>query len=485
MRAQSVGRFVDGLVEMTGSELDELLRETELERRAAETKLAMIAAVVEQKQQFLVDGHRSMNAYLKAQLNCSGATANRIRRRGKLLNEHPAAGPAIAAGRVSVDNLDLLAKATSHPRVAGRVAEFVPVLVDHAEQFPVRDFSVLVDRVIANADADGAELDRSDDGDAMVAAGADGVYIQAHGGSGLQAAEMKKVFDLAVEAEFAHDVDARRAEHGDQADQHPLPRTAKQRRFAAVHSIFMAWATVPADGQRPEPLVDILFSAGRAQHELAAHGLIGSDGFESSVAEDLLTARCETSTGVPVSRHDALRATVTGHVRRVVIDSASVVIDLGTRRRLFTGAAREAAQLIALSCAHPGCDIPAEVSDVDHVQRHADGGHTDQDNATPACGSHNRYKEHAGLRGRRATNGRTYLVRPDDTVIQPVGQRTPTWTDPDPPPATDPPSATQVVPTLLTETVSWSNYVNNTYTLANPNAWPIIRLDGTDLPRRR
>lgn len=473
MVAQIPGGFVEGLVESTGSALDELLRATELERRAAETKLAMIAAVVEQKQQFLVDGHRSMSAYLKAHLNCSGATAHRIRRRGRLLNEHSAAACAMVAGRVSVDNVDLLAKATSHPRVAGRVADFVAVLVDHAEQFPVRDFSVLVDRVIANADIDGAAPDHTDDGDALVAVDSDGLFIHACGGSGLQAAEMKGVFDLAVQAEFARDVEVRRAEHGEQADQHPLPRTTKQRRFAAMHSIFMAWATVPADGQRPEPLVDILFSAGHARHALAAHGLTDPDVFAEPAMNDLLAARCETSTGVPVSGHDALRAMLSGQVRRAVIDSAGVVVDLGTRRRLFTGAARDAAQLVALSCAHPGCDIPAEMCDIDHLQRHADGGHTSQHNATPACGSHNRYKEHAGLRSRRATNGRTYLIRSDDTIVQPVGQRSPTWTDPDPP----------IGP--LIETISWNDYLDGTYTLTNQHAWPVIRLHAADLPRRR
>jgi hypothetical protein len=280
MVAQAVDGFVEGLVERSGSELDELLRATELERRSVETKMALIVAVVEQKQQFLVDGHRSMNAYLKAQTNCSGATARRIRRRGKLLNEHVAVGLAMAAGRVSVDNLDLLAKATLHPRVGERVAEFVPVLAGHAEQFPVRHFSVLVDRVIANADTDGVAPDDPDEGDATVAA--DGVFVRANGGSGLQAAEMKKVFDLGVAAEFARDVEARRTEHGDQADQQPLPRTAKQRRFAALYSIFVAWATVPVDGQRPEPLVNIVFSAGRAQHALAVHGFSDVAVFDTS-----------------------------------------------------------------------------------------------------------------------------------------------------------------------------------------------------------
>jgi len=429
--------FVEELVGLSTSELDELLRATELERRAAESKLALVAAVVEQKQQFLTDGHRSMNGYLKAHINCSAAEANRIRRRGRLLDQLTSALGAVDAGRISMGNLDLLARAHAHPRVGARVDEFVPTLVEHAEHFPVQDFGVLVDRVIANADQDGAEPDHGDHCDATVAAGADGVYVHVVGGTGLQAAEMKKVFDLAVEAEFDRDVEARRLEHGDQADQHPLPRCAGQRRFAAMHAIHMAWVTVPADGQRPEPMVNILYTAGRAARGLTNHGLTNSDVFEADdkglVAEsagELLSVRCETSTGVVVSDHDAVRAMIHGHVRRAVVDATGVVLDLGARRRLFTGTARDAAQLVALSCSHPGCSIPAEFCQVDHLERHADGGPTDQSNAAPACSSHNRFKERAGLRSRRAVNGRIYITRPDNTLVLPVGERPPIWTDP-------------------------------------------------------
>jgi hypothetical protein len=441
MDAELVDELVDELVAMPSAALDELLRATELERREVERRMALIATVVEQKQQFLVDGHGSMNAYLKAQINCSGASANRLRRRGRLLNEHPIAADAVAAGRVSIDNVDLLARAAAHSRVGARVRGFVPTLVDHAEHFPNRDFAVLVDRVVTNADSDGAPPDDPQRGDATVSAGPDGVYVKVVGGTGLQAAEMKAVFERACKAEFERDVEGRRIEFGNAASEHPLPRTARQRRFAAQHAIHMAWASTPPDAQRPEPIVNILFTASRAGRTMSEHGLVPdadvfpsqSSGSTIEDADDLLTARCATSTGVPISEHDALRAMLRGHVRRAVVDTAGVTIDLGPRRRLFTGAAREAAQLVALSCSHPGCDIPAEYCEVDHIDRHVDGGPTDQRNATPNCGTHNRYKDRAGLRSRRATNGRIYMCRPDGTVILPVGERPPTWSDPDPP----------------------------------------------------
>ena len=491
--------FIDELVAMPSAALDELLRATELERRDVEQRMALIAAVVEQKSQFLVDGHRSMSAYLKAQINCSGTTASRLRRRGRLLNEHPLTHDAVAGGRVSIDNVDLLASAATHPRVADRVGEFLPTLVGHAEHFPVRDFSVLVDRVLANADCDGATPDDALRSDATVAAGPDGVYVKVVGGTGLQAAEMKAIFEHACEVEFERDVEARRAEHGDTAGEHPLPRTASQRRFAAQYSIHMAWASTPPEAHRPEPIVNILYTAGRAGRSLGDHGLVSNsevfrsvpDGLVPEDDDDLLAARCESSTGVPVSEHDALRAMLHGQVRRAVVDAAGVTIDLGARRRLFTGAARDAAQLLALGCSHPGCSIPAELCQVDHLERHVDGGPTDQANATPACGAHNRYKERARLRTRRAANGRIYLIRPDDSVILPVGERAPTWTDPDPP--DERPDAEAL--TAMFETISWDEYLatlradttGNPDATSNtpPRAWPVLRLDIDDLPELR
>ena len=280
------GEFIDELVAMPSAELDELLRATELERRDVEHRMALIASVVEQKSQFLVDGHRSMTAYLKAQINCSGATANRLRRRGRLFNEHPSAHAAVADGLISIDNVDLLAGAATHRRVADRVADFVPALVDHAEHFPVREFSVLVDRVVANADCDGAAPDDPLHADATVAAGPDGVYVQVIGGTGLQAAEMKAIFERACEVEFERDVESRRREFGDAASEHPLPRTASQRRFAAQYAIHLAWASTPPDAQRPEPIVNILYTSGRAGRSLADHGLVSdADVFESAADE--------------------------------------------------------------------------------------------------------------------------------------------------------------------------------------------------------
>jgi hypothetical protein len=53
-----------------------------------------------------------------------------------------------------------------------------------------------------------------------------------------------------------------------------------------------------------------------------------------------LGRRCETSTGARIHPRIALQALLTCHVRRVILDARGVVVDMGTRQRLFTGPRR-------------------------------------------------------------------------------------------------------------------------------------------------
>ncbi len=116
-----------------------------------------------------------------------------------------------------------------------------------------------------------------------------------------------------------------------------------------------------------------------------------------------------------------------------MVDSAGVAIDLGRRRRLFEGPAREAAKLLVLHCEHPGCELPADLCDIDHADEWTDGGHTDQDNSRIRCGTHNTDKSTRRWRSERATNGRTYTIRQDGTIMLPVGVRPPTFPSEDDP----------------------------------------------------
>lgn len=446
--------FVDLIEELTtlsATELEAVFAEVELAKRAAETQLAAVVAVVSARGSFRDGGYRSIRTYLKGTLNCSGAQANKIRRRADLVNSHEAVGDALLSGHIGIDQIDRLATAATHPRAGDQFADFVPILLLQAEQLEYNDFDKVVDHFIDRADPDGAfdtQKFHEDHRTASVRDDKGVVTVHASGGCPQAAAEMAKVFELAVQAEFDSDCAARRAVHGDDALNHPLPRTLEQRTFDALHQIFLAWATTPADGTTPHPLVNILFDHVSAGHAMFAHGLVDSpnifglpDEVFEVAAADLSNRRCETTTGTSVHPDVALRAAIAGRVRRAIVDADSVVIDLGRTQRLFTAKARAAAQLLVATCTHRGCGIPATLCDVDHRSEWAsDGGSTDQANTMPLCGSHDRWKHANHIRSRRSSSGRLFLIRPDGTTVLPVGAREPDWAEPPPtgPPPTGP-----------------------------------------------
>jgi Domain of unknown function (DUF222)/HNH endonuclease len=130
--------------------------------------------------------------------------------------------------------------------------------------------------------------------------------------------------------------------------------------------------------------------------------------------------RCETITGTLMQADEILYAMLIGHVRRVVYDSYGTVTDLGRKRRLFTGSAREAIMLNATRCFWPGCDIPVTRCEADHVQPWTDNGQTSPANGTPACSHHNRIKN-KGYKVRRGPDGQWHTYRADGTELTDPG----------------------------------------------------------------
>jgi hypothetical protein len=432
--------LLSDVMELTNSELDERIRANEMERRRLDAEQAALIAVADHRTLYADDEHRSINAYLRATLNCSWGEASRLRTVARAVDGIDGLGDALLSGRFGVSQVAQFTKLHGNRRVRDKLPAAVPLLLEHAEVLPFRDFVACVDRFAQLADADGAHDGRDDAVENRIASVVDvggTVDITARGGDGVISAELIAIFDQFCEAEYRNDLEARRGLHGPGADEHPLPRTARQWRFDAMVSIFRTAAAAGKVGSAAQPLVNIVIDAASWARLMVAAGLAPhaeSGVVDPAVIADLVHGdvplqdrRCETSTGIQLHPHDVLRAALSGHVRRVVVDSAGVVIDLGRRQRLFTGAARDAAKLMVMHCEHPGCDLPAEWCDVDHQVEWAAGGATDQSNAGIQCGRHNVAKTRRRWRTRRSITGRNYTIRPDGTIVLPVGVRQPVF----------------------------------------------------------
>jgi hypothetical protein len=431
-----------GVVEqLTGTDdgvVDDRLRTLEIHRRRVIAEQAAAIAVAESSRLFLRDGHLSMNAYLRATLNCSTGEATRWRRLAKLVATVPGVGDALIEGRVGEAQAHELARVRANPRCGDRLVEVAPLLVGQAETLEFADFKTCVRRWELLADEDGAHRDRERSVEARNASvlpvGA-GIDLRASGGDPITAAEMIAIFDAFIQAEFDADQAARLAEFGDHAAGQPFARTSAQRRFDALAEIFRRAAASPAgSGRRVNITVNVIVDERTLTETLVAHHLTPTTALDPAaggVADPGPGGRrCETAAGTPIHPDDVLAATIHGHVRRVILDGAGVVIDMGRRRRLFTGAAREAAQLSARRCTRPGCTVPSTLAQIDHLRDHAHGGATNPHNGGPACTSHNNDKNR-GFTVMRDHDGRVIHFRPDGRAITAAGQAEPIPGHPD------------------------------------------------------
>jgi hypothetical protein len=455
---RSIDRLADELVDTTESELDERVRALELLRRRVEAELALTIATAERRGAFLADGHRTMKGYLRATCNWSNSEVAVQRRLAHAADHVPGLAEALHAGRIGVPQASAVARVHRNPRVRQRLIEFAPTLLDLAELHCYDDFQLVLQRFEMLADDDGAHRHRDEqmaNRNVHVTTVGGALHLDAAGGDALVNDELEAIFRRFCEHEFRKDAAVRRAEHGDDAAGQPLARTHQQRSYDAfVELVRRANAdldTVPGAPKSPDPLVNVvvdsrtwslvLADAGLAPgHDLAGEPIDPFTGLPAGIERDLLgdlladpdgfaSMRCETSKGTLLHPHDVLRAALAGHVRRVIVDARSVPIDLGRRRRLFTGPARDAAKLLVRRCDHAGCDLPEDVCEVDHVVEWADLGATDQDNAAVECGHHNRQKHLRRYTTRRDAHGTRYTIRPDGSIVLPVGVRTPSFPD--------------------------------------------------------
>jgi hypothetical protein len=163
---------------------------------------------------------------------------------------------------------------------------------------------------------------------------------------------------------------------GDAATIADLRRHPKQRRADALRVMAERSAAKPAAATEARVLV----------HVLAGH--------------DSVTRMCELSDGTVVTPGEVLPHLDRADVERAIFDGPSKVIDIGVRRRLFTGATRTTIQLRDRTCTHPSCDWPAEDCEIDHITPYEHGGETTQANGRCLCAYHHRWRHRNSTRRR-------------------------------------------------------------------------------------
>ena len=128
-------------------------------------------------------------------------------------------------------------------------------------------------------------------------------------------------------------------------------------------------------------------------------------------------AAAHVDTGHEISAGEARRLAARHGVIPAVLGKGSVVLDLGTRSRLFSPAQRLALRVRHKTCTAQGCKIPAAWCQAHHKQPwqpRSPGqkrGPTDLANGTLLCGRHHRLVDRPGYQTTYRSDGTTVITR--------------------------------------------------------------------------
>jgi hypothetical protein len=136
------------------------------------------------------------------------------------------------------------------------------------------------------------------------------------------------------------------------------------------------------------------------------------------------TGHAVTAGGSLIPIPDLIRmASHAYHYLAIFEDGDERPLYLGRSKRIASADQRVVLHAKDRGCSAPGCDVPGYLCEVHHVDEWSDGGLTNVDRLTFACGPHHRLIRLGGWRTRKRNDGRTEWLPPPQLPL-PVGTNT-------------------------------------------------------------
>ncbi|MFZ1440368.1 MAG: DUF222 domain-containing protein [Candidatus Microthrix subdominans] len=394
----------------------------ELERlgRRVDAARSELVGSIQRRVLHTADGHGSAKIMVRHVAHLSEAEALARAKTARLAGDVPKVTAAWRAGEVSTCAVRTLGRVDANPRVAAAMRARDDEFLSDAQTMGAKMFAHKVHRWARLIDEDGPEPANERNHkkrDARLVQNPWDLSWELTGFfASAQGAELREILDRYVDAEFEADWAEAKARlgpdglFGDGITKHDLQRTDAQRRADALVRVFRDAAAADGSAIPPGWVHNIHWSAGAYEEMLAA---MEADRQPRFVPD---TFMCRTSDGHDVDPTEAAANSLLHKVRRVIVDAAGVVIDLGRARR-FTGSARVAATAGHTHCIWPGCHAPASRCEIDHLHEHGRGGTTSPSNSAPLCGKHNRWKQ-KGFTIQRDPTGGWHTARPDGSQLE-------------------------------------------------------------------
>jgi hypothetical protein len=385
-------RVLGELVELDPAELDDdtldaLSVDLMRCRSLLEVATGRVVGAWRDREVFRSDGSRSAKARLARDAGCAPAAAGRVVNLAGDLASMPATVAAVAAGELSIDHASVLARANAlHRRelfardeamLVAKGTDTTPGRALSHDQFvqAVRYWIWVADDESREVDPE-AEARRQHEAESLTMAQTfDGggdvqIHLDAVDFDIFSTAIMRREQDL-----FAAECAAARAAAGlgpdDELTLEAMAglRTAAQRRADAMISLVTDGQAMPPGSVKPRPL----FSA-----------LVG--------LSDLVGPIRESFNGTVFTPGQLARHLSEADVERIVFEPPNRVIEVSRTARFFTGGIRRAIEVRDRHCQFPGCTVPAELCQADHIVEVTDGGPTVQENGRLLCPAHNRQR---------------------------------------------------------------------------------------------
>ena len=346
-----------------------------------EANLSRTDASFDASAEWSADGAKSAAAWISARCRLPKSVAQRSIRLGRSLRTMPATEQAWLAGDVTGDHVRMLVAASDTDGFAEDEAQ----LVELARGSRWRRFcqELAYWRQLHDEDREEKRAAKQvKDRSLHLSQSFQGAWFLDGTGDPVSGGIVDETLRLIEDELFENDWQEAKVRLGRDPLLAELSRTKAQRRWDALVEMAVRARTAPRDGRRPAPLFTVLV------------------GYETVAGRV-----CQLANGTVVTPGSLLPYLDEAHIERVVFGPASRVLDVGVRRRLFTGADRRAVQVRDLGeCFHDLCDAVGDHLQIDHIQPSAAGGPTIQENGRAACGTHNR-RRHQQRRGGRPSRG--------------------------------------------------------------------------------
>jgi Domain of unknown function (DUF222)/HNH endonuclease len=123
----------------------------------------------------------------------------------------------------------------------------------------------------------------------------------------------------------------------------------------------------------------------------------------------------ELEFSLPISAKAVERLACDCSITRILLNSDSMVIDVGRAKRVISGPARKALNIRDRGCTWPGCDRPATWTSGHHLKHWIHGGTNEPDNLTLLCYRHHWMVHEGGGQILRGDGGRMMTIPPTVT----------------------------------------------------------------------